>query len=129
MPFIVVAPPDTDEALAETGRKILETALSYGHRIDTEGFLQAWIRGVRVFAETDDKGDYIGVAFVMMGDRWLFTDRAASVLLALVKDKDGLIQFVRSVATAMGASKVIYEDRVLEDTKQETVWAVRELKL
>lgn len=129
MPFIVISPPGTDEALAEEGKKILEAVASFGHSLNVEDFLHAWIRGIRVVAETDSSGKYIGIAFVMMGDRWLFNDKAVSVLLSFIEDKAGFIQFLRSIASAIGASKLIYEDRILEKTDTEITWAVKEITI
>lgn len=130
MPFKVIPPPANDKDFQEVGQRIIELTYKTGRPVDVEGFLHAWISGIRVIIETDNDGKDIGLAYAAMGDRWLYMDRTVSILYQNVKDKAGFMSFVESIATAMGASKLIIEaDEPERKLEKETVVCVREIDL
>lgn len=130
MAFIVVAPPGTDEELKAAGKKIVEAAFKLGRPLDVEGFLQAWIMGTRVIAETDANGEYIGLAFAAIGHRWLFDDTAVSVLWKKVTDDAGFEQFIRAIGAACGAHLLFMElPEPISESEIESVKGVRRIKL
>lgn len=130
MPFKVIPPPANDKDFQEVGQRIIELTHKTGRPVDVEGFLHAWISGIRVIIETDSDGKDIGLAYAAMGDRWLYMDRTVSILYQNVKDKAGFMSFVESIATAMGASKLIIEaDEPERKLEKETVVCVREIDL
>lgn len=127
MPFIVIPPPKDETELESEGKKILEAAFTLGRPVDVEGFLQAWIRGICVVAETDPKGRYVGIAFAVQGDRWLYVDKAVTVLYKKVIDRKGFVEFMRAIAIASGANRLIIEDdEPIEKDVAHEIWAVRE---
>ena len=127
MAFIMVPPPKNEQEMAETGKKVVEAAFKAGRPVDIEGFLQAWLKGIRVIAETDKDGNYIGIAFAAIGDRWLYVDKAVTVLYKKVNDREGFVAFMKTIATAMGAGRLIIEDdEPLEKDESHELWAVRE---
>lgn len=130
MPFIVVSPPSTDEDLKRVGKKVIDAAFKLGRPLDVEGFLKSWILGTRVIAETDAEDNYIGLAFVAMGDRWLFDDSAVSVMWKNVTDEAGFEQFIRAIGTAFGAKLLFIElNEPISESETESVKGVRRIKL
>ncbi|MCM1516212.1 MAG: hypothetical protein NC080_07380 [Paraprevotella sp.] len=130
MPFEVIPPPENEDKLKTVGQRIISASYALDRPIDIEGFLHAWISGIRVILETDNDGKDIGIAFCAMGDRWLYKDRAVSVMFKNVKDEQGFFSFVKSVAVALGAKTLIVEaDQPLQKLEGEVVQAVREISL
>lgn len=128
MSFSVVPPPKDTDKFAEVGKQIVEAALSLGINLDTEGFLYTWLAGTRVLIQRD--GDKIvSMALMVSGRRWVSSDDKATVL-AYAGDKEGILGFSKTIAEAMGASALIYEETdPLETTPEYQRHIVREIFL
>lgn len=130
MPFKVIPPPANEKDFQEVGQRIIELTYKLGRPIDVEGFLHAWIGGIRVIIEMDNDGKDIGIAYAAMGERWLYMDRTVSILYQNIKDKAGFMAFIESVSAAMGASKLIIEaDEPIRKLEREVIVGVREIDL
>ena len=129
MPFTVLSPPATDDKVQEVGKRIIELAYKLERPIDVEGFLMAWIRGTRVIIETDNDGKDVGIAFVAMGDRWLYMDRGVTVLFYKMQNEAGFIDFMKSMGAAIGARALILEAGPPEKLDGEERSVVREIYL
>lgn len=109
MPFKIVKVPREQEELSRVGLEIVVAANDLGKPVDSDGFLRAWLSGTKVLAEFNDKGKIIGLAFMVSGRRW-FEDFDTATLLNIVgENKEGMMEFATSVATASGAYSMIYD--------------------
>lgn len=128
MSFHVIAPPSDikvmidngktiDEAVEHAGANIAEiakpvwlAAKKLGLTLDVPGFLYAWIGGTRVLVEKDDKGEIATVAFMTVGRKWTANDNSATVLELAGRDPQGMLEFAKQIAAALGARVLYHED-------------------
>lgn len=127
MPFAVLPPPAEINALlnnglpisaaveqaggrlAEIAKPIVSSAEALGIKLDVPGFLYAWINGTRVLVEKDAEGKIIGMAFVAVGRKWVSHDDSATVLEIKGENRDGMIEFAKAIAGAVGARYLYME--------------------
>ena len=109
MPYEVIQPPTSDDKVVEVGKEIIDAAIKLGRPVDVEGFLQAWYVGLRVIAERDDKGVITGLAFVNIGQRWLFLDNAALVVWHKCENEKAMLDYITMICNAMGV-QCLYHD-------------------
>lgn len=109
MPFQVVQPPADQSRLAEAGKEVFVAAQRVGLNLDAEGFLHAWITGVRVLVERDQAGEIVTLCLMALGKRWTNQDFTASILELRGNDHDGMLEFAKQIAAAMGASSMFHQ--------------------
>lgn len=109
--FSVVAPSGDEQKLAEQGQELLKAAAALGFNLHAEGFLYAWVDGVRVIVDRDeeDNGTIVGMLLMACGARWIEDDFTASVLGAMGRDEHGLVEYARNIAAALGATSLFVE--------------------
>lgn len=108
MPFHVIQPPADESKLATAGQEIFLAAQKLGLNLDVEGFLHAWLTGLRVLVERKD-GEIVGLCLMALGKRWTSQDFTASVLELRGDDHDGLLEFAKQIAAAMGADSLFHQ--------------------
>ncbi len=100
MTFSVIAPPGDEQKLRDVGLEIVQAGKRLGFTMNPEGFLMAWVgESMRVLA---------------CGQRWLHNDFTASVLGVQGRDEDGLIEYAKNIAAAIGAKMFFRELRTTE---------------
>lgn len=130
MGFYVIQPPKEEAKLAEVGKEIVQACAKFGRKLDTQGFLFSWIGGTRVVVERDDSSNEItSIAMVATGKRWIADDTTASVLF-IEGDRAAMIEFIKTVCNALGASSLFIEEtEPLETTPAFRRLVVQEIKL
>lgn len=78
-------------------------------KIDPRGFLAAWLNGMKVLAETDTDGNYIGLAFMVDGRRWYDDYNSATIVKMAGANLNGMMDFAKTIASASGAYTLVYE--------------------
>lgn len=125
----MIPPPGDEKRLWEVGKPIIEAAIRLGLKIDPEGFMYSWMSGTRLLVEKED-GEIVGMAMMTAGKRWVDAEHQASVLLVTEAGRDKLLEFASTIAKAMGAVGMYFEEReVLEETPTYTRFAIRHVKL
>lgn len=126
----VLQPPEDEKELAEVGKQIVEAAFRLGGiKIEPQGLLFSWLSGTRIAVKRDDNDVITSIGFMAVGERWLPADHAASILLML-GDRDVMLQFLTTIANAMGAQHLYYEEpEPLEVAGKTTRYVVRKIKL
>lgn len=130
MAFHVLNPPQSQEEMAEIGKEILTFSHAHGEPMEVEGFLHAWISGMRVAVERDDSSnEIISLGIFSAGRRWDREATTASVLKCLGNKKQ-MLDFIRTLSLAIGASAIIYqEDEPLEMTEGKNRYIMVEEKI
>lgn len=121
MPFKIIKVPREQQELADVGLEIVVAANDLGKPVDSDGFLRAWLSGTKVLAEVNDKGKIIGLAFMVSGRRWFEDFDTATLLNIMGENKDGMMDFANSVASASGAYSLIYDTGEEEKLPDGTV--------
>ena len=104
MTFSVIAPPGDEQKLRDVGLEIVQAGKRLGFTMNPEGFLMAWVgESMRVLVDRDEKGEIVGILMLACGQRWLHNDFTASVLGVQGRDEDGLIDYAKNIAAAIGA--------------------------
>lgn len=121
MPFFVLQPPKDEAQFAELGKEIYAAAKAFGMTMEAEGFLLAWVGGTRVIVERID-GKIASLALVTIGKRWTYSDFTATVLF--YHGSDQMLEFIKQIAAALGASALFHEARELDSTPERTTYEV-----
>ncbi len=108
MPFTVIQPPADETKFAEVGRELFEAATRLGIKLNFEGFLMAWVNGTRALIERDASGTIVSVALMSVGHRWVPDDFTASILASEGNTKT-MLEFAKTIATALGAAVLFFE--------------------
>lgn len=125
MSYEVIQPPTSEQSLAKLGEEVLLAAKELGRPMDVEGFLQAWLSGLRVIAERNAENKITGLALLAVGRRWLFQDVAATVVWKKAKDDAALLNYIKMLASALGAVNLYVEtDKPLEETDSFTRYEI-----
>lgn len=109
MPFVAIQPPADEARLAEVGKEIYEAANRMGLDMDIEGFIHAWLTGLRVLAERSAGGAITGLCLMALGKKWTRQDYTASILELRGEDHDAMLEFAKQIASAMGATSLFHE--------------------
>lgn len=109
MPFRLVKVPKEQAELSKVGLEIVMAANDLGKPVDPDGFLRSWMTGTKVLAEYDAKNKIIGLAFMVSGRRWFEDFDTATLLYATGENRQGMMDFAQSVASAAGAYSMIYD--------------------
>lgn len=113
MALRVIQPPKDEKQMAEVIKPVIEAALKFGLRLEPEPFIFSWLQGTRVLVqETDGKID--GVLLMAVGIQWLSGDFTATVLANAGYARSELLDFAKTIATALGAAKLTAEDPELQ---------------
>jgi hypothetical protein len=128
--YQVLQPPTEEAAFAERGKEIVAAAKALGMKLDTEGFLIAWVNGTRVLVERDADQQIIAMALVAVGKRWVKDDFTATVLELRGIHPDMMLGFVMQIAAALGAASVFHQpDEGVQQGDRRWVHVVLEFKL
>ena len=124
MPFRVVQPPTNQEEFAELGKRLFAAAQALGIPLDPEGFLYSWVNGTRVVVE--EVGDEIkGFAMLAAGKRWTHNDTTATVLVRESRgDEDGLLEFLKQIAAALGSTELFVQNRIAQRVGNENHYTI-----
>ena len=115
MTFSVIAPPGDEQKLRDVGLEIVQAGKRLGFTMNPEGFLMAWVgESMRVLVDRDEKGEIVGILLLACGQRWLHNDFTASVLGVQGRDEEGLIDYAKNIAAAIGAKMFFRELRITE---------------
>lgn len=109
MSFHVIAPPSDEAKFAEVAKQILEDAVRLGMVLEANGFLNAWSTNTRVVVEKQE-GVVVSMAMVASGMQWN-QGRATATVLEIRGNIEATLEFVKLMATAMGAGVLITEKR------------------
>lgn len=110
MSLSVIQPPGDEAKFAEVGKELYAAAKALGMNIDVEGFLHAWVSGLRVVIERDDDTKEItGMVLLQGGLQWNQNRHTASVMEIRGRNVDNLVEFTKQVASAMGAQSLFIE--------------------
>lgn len=108
MTYQVIQPPKDETVLAETGKEIVQAGRALGMHLDAEGFLYAWVQGLRVIVERNEANAIVSMAMLTVGKRWTNQDVTGSIL-AIAGDREPLIEFIKQVCASHGASTLFVE--------------------
>lgn len=124
MPFRVVQPPTDQEQFTELGKRLYAAAQALNVPLEPEGFLYSWVNGTRVVIE--EVGDEIkGFALMAAGKRWTHGDTTATVLLkASNGDADGLFEFLKQIAAALGSTEMFVQSDEVKQVGNEKHYTV-----
>lgn len=130
MAYVILKVPHDQNEMAELGLKIVMAAEAMGSQLDHKGFLQAWWSNTKVLAELDAQDNIIALAFLVTGRRWFENFDTATLLSLLGDNPDGMMAFVKNVATASGAHTLIYDtgSRFKADPNTDVLY-IHEIKL
>ena len=131
MSYQVVAPPSTQEALTEVGKELIEAGRALGMDFDIEGFLLAWVNGMRVVVERTD-GAITSMAFVQTGKQWVrnkVTARVMEMRYPTMQKRDELLEFIKQIAIAVGAVSLYVDFEANDTSPDRTIYTVIEYKL
>ena len=135
MGFSVVAPPGDEKKLAEAGQELLVAGAELGFNLEPEGFLYAWVGdgtrpGIRVLVDRNADGKIVGMLLMSCGQRWLHNDFTAHVLAVHGANRDGLVEYARNIAAALGAVALFVEDPApVHGSNGDAKWTVYEHRL
>lgn len=125
----IEAPPKDQEKFNALGMELIMSGKELGINLDPEGFMLAWMGGVRVLIERNDEGKIISMLLLAAGERWTHSDVKATIL-ANEGNQDKMFEFAKTIAIAAGAETLIYEELIpLEKTEEYTRTVVRETRL
>lgn len=124
MPFRVVQPPSNQEEFTELGQRLFAAAQALNIPLEPEGFLYSWVNGSRVVIE--EVGDEIkGFAMLAAGKRWTHNDTTASVLVMESSgDEDGLLDFLKQIAAALGSTELFVQRRIAQRVGNENHYTI-----
>lgn len=100
--------------LAEMAKPIVDAGQRLGIPVDPPGFMFAWVNGVRVIAEKDGQGEIVGLAFLAVGHRWIGADGGATLMAMESEHPFEMMNFIKAIAAATGATTLYHETRVVE---------------
>lgn len=124
MPFRVVQPPTNQEEFAELGKRLFAAAQALGIPLDPEGFLYSWVNGTRVVIEEVDD-EIKGFAMLAAGKRWTHNDTTATVLVRESSgDEDGLLEFLKQIAAALGSTELFVQNRIAQRVGNENHYTI-----
>ena len=124
MPFRVVQPPTNQEEFAELGKRLFAAAQALGIPLDPEGFLYSWVNGTRVVIEEVDD-EIKGFAMLAGGKRWTHNDTTATVLVRESHgDEDGLLEFLKQIAAALGSTELFVQNRIAQRVGNENHYTI-----
>ena len=124
MPFRVVQPPSNEEEFAELGKRLYTAAQALDIPLEPEGFLYSWVNGTRVVIEETD-GEIKGFALMAAGKRWTHGDTTATVLLMGSNgDAEGLFEFLKQIAAALGCTEVFVQSDAVKRVGNENHYTV-----
>lgn len=119
MSLTVETPPKDEEKFADKAHEIVKAAKRLGIELDPEGFIYAWAEGVRLLVERNDETQEIdSLLFMSAGKRWIASDVKASVL-SVKGNRDRMLDFAKTVAKAMGATSIFYEEEELLEKRDD----------
>jgi hypothetical protein len=129
MPFTVIQPPADETKFAEVGRELFEAAARLGIKLHREGFLMAWVNGTRALIERDATGAIVSMALMSVGHRW-FPDDFTATVLASEGNTEAMLEFAKTIATALGAATLFYEAAdIIVDHGSQLLHTIVELRL
>lgn len=128
MPFLAVQPPADESKLAEVGKELYDAAHTLGIQLEIQGFLMAWLNGTRVLIERDADGKIVSMALLACGQRWTHNDFKAS-LLAIAGNIEPMLEFVKQICSALGATSLFYELEEPEDRGGQLIHTVIEMRM
>lgn len=109
MSFQVIQPPSEEKALAEVGLEIVKAAATMGLNFDVQGFITAWVSGTRVLVERNTEGSIATLCLLALGKTWTRQDYTATILELSGGNTDGMFEFARNIAAALGVTS-LYRD-------------------
>lgn len=108
MKIQVIRPPSKEEDLASVGQEIYAAADKLGLKLDVEGFLQAWINGLRVIVGREN-GEITNLAFLAVGERWHKDDITASLVEIAGERKEEMLEYVHSLCAGLDVTSLFVE--------------------
>lgn len=124
MPFRVIQPPSDQTQFTAEGKRLYEAAKALGIELDAEGFLYSWVEGVRVVVEEVD-GEIKGFIMLAAGKRWTHSDSTATILvMETIGDEEGLLEFVKQIASALGATELFKQEKGFKQVGNEKHYTV-----
>ena len=128
MPFTVIQPPADETKFAEVGRELFEAAGKLGIKLNFEGFLMAWVNGTRALVERAPTGEIVGLALMSVGHRWV-PEGFTATILAMEGNVETMLEFAKTIATALGASSLFYEAAEVVDQGGQQLHTIVEMRL
>lgn len=128
MPFTVIQPPADETKFAEVGRELFEAAGKLGIKLNFEGFLMAWVNGTRALVERAPTGEIVGLALMSVGHRWV-PEGFTATILAMEGNVETMLEFAKTIATALGASSLFYEAAEVVDQDSQQLHTIVEMRL
>lgn len=124
MPFRVIQPPSDQTQFTAEGKRLYEAAKALGIELDAEGFLYSWVEGVRVVVEEVD-GEIKGFIMLAAGKRWTHSDSTATILvMETIGDEEGLLEFVKQIASALGATELFKQEKGFKQVGNEKHYTI-----
>lgn len=124
MPFRVIQPPSDQTQFTAEGKRLYEAAKALGIELDAEGFLYSWVEGVRVVVEEVD-GEIKGFIMLAAGKRWTHSDSTATILvMETTGDEEGLLEFVKQIASALGATELFKQEKGFKQVGNEKHYTI-----
>ena len=124
MPFRVIQPPSDQTQFTAEGKRWYEAAKALGIELDAEGFLYSWVEGVRVVVEEVDS-EIKGFIMLAAGKRWTHSDSTATILvMETIGDEEGLLEFVKQIASALGATELFKQEKGFKQVGNEKHYTI-----
>lgn len=124
MPFRVIQPPSDQEQFTAEGKRLFAAAIGLGIPLEPEGFLYSWVNGTRVVIEEVDD-EIKGFAMLAAGKRWTHNDTTATVLVRESRgDEDGLLEFLKQIAAALGSTELFVQNRIAQRVGNENHYTI-----
>lgn len=109
MPFQVIQPPSEEQALAAASVEIVKAGEKLGLNLDVQGFISAWVTGVRVLVERDAEGEIVTLCLMALGKTWTRQNYTANLLELVGNDPDGMLDYAKNIAAALGVIALFHD--------------------
>lgn len=110
MPKIVPVLPPKDEAGVKAAlERVLNVAKHLKLTLSPEGFVAAWLSDNTRVVIAHEGEEPVGFAIMAFGRRYFDENFTASVLVAEGPARPQVLEFLRDMATMLGAERMFYE--------------------
>jgi hypothetical protein len=124
MSFHVIPPPKDEKLLAEVGKELVQAAFNLGVPIQPEGFLYAWVGGVRAVVERNAEGKIITLAMMQVGKLWTENRLTGTVLILEGASREPMIEYLKSLCAMMGATEMFVQNKLYEQRAKHREYTV-----
>lgn len=128
MSFEMKKAPRDAEKLQEEGMEIVKAVTEFGGFVDSRGFLNSWLNGMKVLEERDSDNKIISLAFMITGKRW-FDNYETATILETYGNHTAIIEFARTIAQAVGAYSLFVDTKEVIEKESAFIHTIVEYKL